>query len=138
MIDHVSPTRRSEIMRAVRSEDTRPEMLVRKAAHSLGLRFRLHVASLPGKPDLVFRKWSTVVFVNGCFWHRHQGCKKASDPKTNAEFWQKKFDANVRRDEMNHLLLSKAGWRVVVLWQCQFKTIDDAEALLRNYFPPCH
>lgn len=135
MTDHVTSVRRSEIMRAVRSKDTAPEILVRKAAYRLGLRFRLHARGLPGKPDLVFRKWATVLFVNGCFWHRHRGCKKASDPKTNIQFWQAKFTENVRRDKANYRLLKKAGWRVVVLWQCQVRTIEEAESVLKRHFP---
>lgn len=135
MVDHVSPERRAEIMRAVRGKDTAPELLVRKAAHKLGLRFRLHAQFLPGKPDLVFRKWRTVVFVNGCFWHRHSGCKKASTPKTNVAFWQKKFSDNERRDEANYRQLTELGWRVVVLWQCQVRTIEEAVAALERHFP---
>ena len=122
-------------MRAVRSKDTVPEVLVRKAAHRLGLRFRLHVKGLPGSPDLVFRKWATAMFVNGCFWHRHRGCKKSSDPKTNTRFWQAKFAENVRRDKTSYRLLKKAGWRVVVLWQCQVRTIEDAAYVLKRHFP---
>lgn len=136
MVDRISPQRRTEIMRAVRSKDTLPEILVRKAAHRLGLRFRLHAKHLPGRPDLVFRRWHTVVFVNGCFWHRHRGCKKASLPKTNVEFWQKKFAENERRDEVNYRRLAESGWRVVVLWQCQVRTIEEAVALLGRRFPP--
>lgn len=135
MVDHVSPERRTQIMRSIRSKDTGPEILVRKAAHRLGLRFRLHVKRLPGKPDLVFKKWNTVLFVNGCFWHRHPGCRKASDPKTQPQFWQKKFADNVRRDETNHRALTELGWRVVVFWQCQVRTIEEATLLLENYFP---
>lgn len=134
MVDRVSPQRRTEIMRAVRSKDTGPEILVRKAAYRLGLRFRLYAKHLPGKPDLVFRKWKTVVFVNGCFWHRHPGCKKSSIPKTNVEFWLKKFSDNVRRDEANYRKLEELGWHVVVLWQCQIRTIDEAVALLKPHF----
>lgn len=135
MVDHVTPVQRTEIMRAVRSKDTAPEVLVRRAAHSLGLRFRLHAKELPGKPDLVFKKWATVLFVNGCFWHRHPSCKKASNPKTNVQFWQDKFANNVRRDQTNYQLLEEAGWRVVVLWQCQVRTFEEAVSVLRSYFP---
>lgn len=135
MVDHVSPERRTEIMRSIRSQDTRPELLVRRAAHRLGLRFRLHAKNLPGKPDLVFKKWATVVFVNGCYWHRHAHCKKASTPKTNIEFWQEKFSANVRRDKRNYRLLRAAGWHVVVLWQCQVRTEEAAMTILKRKFP---
>lgn len=121
-------------MRAVRGKDTAPEILVRKAVHKLGLRFRLHVASMPGRPDLVLPKWRTAIFVNGCFWHRHPGCKKASIPKANAEFWRRKFANNVQRDQANYQRLAELGWKVVVLWECEFRTIEDAQELLRTYF----
>jgi DNA mismatch endonuclease (patch repair protein) len=134
MVDHVSPERRSGIMRAVRGKNSGPEILVRKAAYRLGLRFRLHVKRLPGTPDLVFRKWRTAVFVNGCFWHRHHGCKKSSFPKTNGEFWRKKFSDNVHRDATNYRRLTALGWKVVVLWQCQVRTVDEAVVLLRQHF----
>lgn len=134
MTDRVSPERRTEIMRAVRSKNTLPEIIVRRAAYRLGLRFRLYAKELPGKPDLVFPKWRTVIFVNGCFWHRHPGCSKASTPKTNVEFWQKKFADNLRRDEANHKRLEELGWRVVVLWQCQVRTIENTVELLSQYF----
>lgn len=134
MADHVPPARRTEIMRAIKGKHTAPEIVVRKAAHKLGLRFRLHVKRLPGKPDLVFPKWRTVVFVNGCFWHRHPGCKKTSTPKTNIEFWEKKFANNVLRDETNYRLLEEQGWRVIVLWQCQIHTMKDAIVELVHHF----
>ena len=101
MVDHVDAAKRSAIMRAVASKDTTPERIVRSAAHRLGLRFRLHKKELPGKPDLVFPKWRTVVFVHGCFWHRHEGCSKAATPKTNIEFWETKFEKNQERDRRN-------------------------------------
>lgn len=134
MVDHVSSEKRTEIMRAVRSKGTAPEILVRKVAHRLGLRFRLHVKDLPGKPDLLFPRWNTALFVNGCFWHRHRNCKKASTPRTNTEFWKNKFDDNVLRDKRNYRLLKKAGWRVVVLWQCQIRTVEEVDAILKSYF----
>ncbi len=135
-MDRVTKERRSEIMRSIRSKDTSPEILVRKAAYRLGLRFRLHSKSLPGKPDLTLLKWRTVIFVNGCFWHRHKGCKKASLPKTNVAFWRKKFQENVRRDKAVERELEKLGWRVVVLWQCQFRSVEDAVELLKPHFRP--
>ena len=127
--------RRSAIMRAVRGKDTTPEVIVRRAAHRVGLRFRLHVKELPGRPDLVLPRWRTAVFVNGCFWHRHQGCRKATVPKSNAEFWARKFNANVRRDQSNCRDLEAMGWRVVVLWQCEVRTIEAAMEALRSHFP---
>lgn len=133
MTDHVSPDRRSAIMSAVRGKHTAPELLVRSAAHKLGLRFRLH-GDLPGRPDLVLPKWRTVIFVYGCFWHRHRGCKKASNPKSNTAFWKAKFRKNVHRDKANYKLLRKAGWRVLILWQCQVKTEEMARKRLKPNF----
>jgi len=134
MMDIVSPERRSQIMRAICRENTAPEMLVRKAAHRLGLRFRLHVKPLPGRPDLVLPKWRTVIFVNGCFWHRHPGCKRTTIPKSNTEFWQRKFAANVQRDQINYARLEESGWRVLIVWQCQIRSVEDAMNILKPYF----
>lgn len=134
MVDRVAPEKRSEIMRAVPSRHSRPEKLVRSAAHRLGLRFRLHVKQLPGTPDLVFPRWKTVVFVNGCYWHQHTGCPKARSPKSNEEFWAAKFKRNVERDAENYDQLRTQGWRVVVIWQCQIKTLDKAMKLIHKKF----
>lgn len=134
MADHVPTEKRSEIMRAVRGKDTRPERLVRSAAHRLGLRFRLHDPRLPGRPDMVLRRWKTVIFINGCYWHRHRGCRKATTPKSNVEFWEAKFAGNQKRDQRNYRQLAKLGWRVVVLWQCEVESIDEAMARLRALF----
>lgn len=134
MVDHVDRRKRSEMMRAVKGKNTSTEMIVRSAAHRLGLRFRLHRADLPGKPDLVFPKWRTVVFVNGCFWHRHRGCKKASMPKSNVVFWKKKFDNNVARDSANKEMLHALGWRVETIWQCEANTVAAATSALRTIF----
>jgi DNA mismatch endonuclease (patch repair protein) len=134
MIDHVSKSKRTEIMRAVASKDTKPERIVRSAAHRLGLRFRLHKKELPGKPDLVFPKWKIAAFVHGCFWHRHSRCKKTTTPKTNTAFWKEKFRKNVVRDKKNIEELERLGWRVIVIWQCQLKDIDAAMNLLAEKF----
>ena len=135
MVDHVSKVRRSAIMSAVRGKNTAPEILVRKAAHRLGLRFRIHDRRLPGRPDLVLPKWKTVVFVNGCFWHRHPGCKKTTTPKSNAAFWRQKFRENVQRDDKNYALLTGLGWRIIILWQCEVLTLEMASDALRRLFP---
>lgn len=121
-------------MRAVPSRHSRPERLVRSAAHRLGLRFRLHVKELPGTPDLVFPRWGTVLFVNGCYWHQHIDCPKARLPKSNKEFWSTKFEKNVARDLRNYAQLKRRGWRVVVIWQCQITTLDKTMKLLRRKF----
>lgn len=137
MTDHVSPALRSKMMSAVRGKDTGPEVAVRKAAHRLGLRFRLHGQHLPGRPDLVLPKWKTVVFVNGCFWHGHKGCGRAKLPKSRVDFWRRKRRENLRRDKTHHARLAETGWRVVILWECQLgrpATIERATQLLQAEF----
>lgn len=120
-MDTISQAQRSLVMSRVRSKDTGPEMLVRHHLHALGFRYSLHSQKLPGHPDIVLRKWHTVIFVNGCFWHRHEGCRLARMPKSNVEFWQTKFERNVKRDRKEHAELEKAGWRVIVIWECEVK-----------------
>jgi DNA mismatch endonuclease (patch repair protein) len=110
---------RSAIMRAVPQSNTSPEVSVRRILHGLGLRFSLHRRDLPGTPDIVLARHRTVVFVNGCFWHRHPGCRKATKPKNRAEFWAEKFQQNVERDARNEALLVAEGWRVLTIWECQ-------------------
>ena len=109
-------------MAAVGSKDTEPELKLRKMLHALGYRYRLHDARLPGKPDIVFARRRAAVFVNGCFWHRHEGCRYATTPKTDTDFWQSKFEANKARDKRNIVALKRLGWRVAVVWQCQLKS----------------
>lgn len=106
-------------MSRIKGENTTPELVVRRRAHALGFRFRLHRRDLPGTPDLVFPKFRKVIFVHGCFWHRHAGCKMASTPKIRAAFWQTKFDANVKRDARKEAQLRTLGWDVLVIWECQ-------------------
>jgi DNA mismatch endonuclease (patch repair protein) len=118
-VDIMSPEKRSALMSRIRAKDTRPEYAVRKIAHSLGYRYRLHVKELPGTPDLVFRRFRKVVFVNGCFWHRHNCRQGRSFPKTNREFWTTKFQENRKRDKKKRAELRRLGWDVLVLWQCQ-------------------
>lgn len=108
-------------MSAVKSKDTKPEILVRKGLHAAGYRFRLHVKDLPGNPDIVLPKYKIVIFVNGCFWHRHHGCKYASTPASNADFWKAKFEANIARDKRNYTQLEKLGWKVIVIWECEIR-----------------
>ncbi|MER9144642.1 very short patch repair endonuclease [Mesorhizobium sp. M0871] len=117
-------------MRRVKGKDTLPEMRVRRVAHALGYRFRLHPCDLPGKPDLVFRKHHVVVFVHGCFWHRHPGCKKAGMPKSKTEFWEAKFNRNVCRDRENVAELERMGWKVRVLWECETKDPNHLPELI--------
>jgi len=119
MTDIVDTKRRSELMAGIGSRDTAPELAVRRIAHRMGLRFRLHRKDLPGRPDLVFPKHRLAVFVHGCFWHRHEGCPRASVPKTRTAFWTAKFAANVMRDARQEAALRALGWRVSVIWQCE-------------------
>ena len=122
-MDSVTKTKRSEIMSKVRNKDTRPEMIVRRLVHGLGFRYRLHCSDLPGKPDLVFSKKRKIIFVHGCFWHRHEGCKLARMPKTRIDFWQRKLTNNKERDKENVQKLQAAGWDVLVVWECETKDI---------------
>src|SRR5436305_2098230 len=108
-------------MSRIRGADTKPELLVRSALHRAGFRFRLRSRMLPGKPDIVLAKYRTVIFVHGCFWHRHAACKLAYTPKTRMEFWRAKFHGNVQRDRKNVVALTKRGWRVITVWQCEIK-----------------
>lgn len=117
-MDHVTRSQRSAIMSKVQSKDTLPEMKVRKALHKMGVRYRLHRKDLPGSPDIVMRSRGRVIFVHGCFWHRH-GCRKSTMPKTNVDFWLSKFERNVERDQQNIAQLRAMGWAVDVIWQCE-------------------
>lgn len=123
-------------MSRVKSRDTGPEIKVRKAAHAMGLRFRLHRKDLPGTPDLVFPRRKVAMFVHGCFWHRHEGCKKTTDPKSRIEFWQEKFALNIARDRRNAADLEALGWRVSVVWQCETTDAGRLEEILRNVSKP--
>ena len=118
MVDVVKPEVRSRMMSRIRGRNTRPELVLRKALHRDGFRFRLNVKGLPGSPDIVLPKWKTVLFVHGCYWHRHHGCPKATTPSSNVEFWTDKFRQNVERDARNIHDLLEAGWRVGVVWEC--------------------
>lgn len=118
-MDTISSERRSDNMSRIRSRDTTPEMTVRRLAHGLGFRYRLHVATLPGKPDLVFPRLRRIIEVRGCFWHRHQGCIDSHIPKTRVAYWSPKLTKNQQRDEANERTLRRLGWRVLVVWECQ-------------------
>lgn len=129
MTDIVSKNKRSEMMSGISSKNTQPELTVRKVLHKAGYRFRLHYKALPGKPDLVLPKYKLSIFVHGCFWHRHIGCKYAYQPKTRIEFWEKKFNANVTRDKKNIANLTNGGWRVLIIWECFIKKADSSELI---------
>lgn len=118
-MDSLTPERRSWNMSRIKGGNTKPERLVRSLLHRMGYRFRLHRKDLPGRPDIVLPKYRRVVLVHGCYWHRHPGCRLAYTPKSNLEFWQAKFNENVRRDERQNRQLSELGWRVVTVWECE-------------------
>ena len=118
MVDNVDRMTRSRIMSRVGTRSTGPERALRRGVHGRGLRFRLHVKGLPGTPDLVFPRFQAVCFVHGCFWHRHAGCSRATEPGTRIEFWREKFRGNVERDQRTKQELLDAGWRVAVVWEC--------------------
>lgn len=121
MADVHTPEQRSYNMSRIHSKNTKPEELVRKFLFSQGFRYRKNDARLPGKPDIVLPKYKTVVFVNGCFWHGHEGCRYFVWPKNNAEFWKEKITGNIQRDKRNHHLLEEQGWRVIEIWECELK-----------------
>lgn len=132
MTDIVSRKVRSRMMSGIRGKDTRPEMIVRRSLHSAGFRYRLHVRTLPGSPDIVLPRYKTVVFVHGCFWHRHSGCRYATTPATRKEFWKQKFESNIRRDGDACNQLVKTGWCVLVVWECGLR--GDRTLLLSKLF----
>lgn len=121
-MDRLSREKRSWNMSRIRGRDTQPELVVRSMLHKMGYRFRLHSSLLPGKPDIVLPRYKTVIFVHGCFWHRHPGCKYAYHPKSRQEFWEKKFQQNIERHRVVNTKLETLSWHVVVIWECE--TID--------------
>ena len=125
---------RSRNMSAIKSKNTKPEIKVRKVLHSMGYRFRLHSKDLPGSPDILLPKYKTVIFVHGCFWHRHENCKYASTPKTRKEFWENKFRANVKRDLEIQEKIKILDWRSVVIWECETKNIENLRDKIIDVF----
>ena len=128
-MDPLAEQHRSWNMGRIRSTDTLPELAVRSILHRLGFRFRVHCRELPGKPDILLPKYRTAVFIHGCYWHRHPGCKKATTPKTNRTFWLSKFKANITRDKRNQAKLVELGWSVITIWECEILK-DPVEASL--------
>ena len=126
MTDKISPEQRSHTMRAVKSKDTKPEMIVRRLLHRLGYRFRLHRKDLPGKPDIVLPRHRKVILVHGCFWHGHPGCRQATRPASNVAYWRDKIDGNIARDLRHQRELAILGWQTLILWECATR---DADAL---------
>ena len=134
MADIKSKEERSRNMAAIKGKDTKPEMIVRKYIFSKGLRYRIHVKSLPGNPDIVLPKYKTVVFINGCFWHGHDACKYFRLPKSNIEFWDTKIKNNKNRDIINEERLKEAGWKVIRIWECEIKKVKDREKILETLY----
>ena len=131
---HKISEQRSRNMSAIKSKNTKPEIKVRKILHSMGYRFRLHSKDLPGSPDIVLPKYKTVIFVHGCFWHRHENCKYASTPKTRKEFWNKKFTENKKRDSEIQEKIKILDWRSVVIWECETKNIENLRDKIIDVF----
>ncbi|WP_426991901.1 very short patch repair endonuclease [Methylomonas sp. CM2] len=127
MSDTLSKEDRVKCMKSVRSKDTKPEIIVRRLVFGLGYRYRLHRKDLPGCPDLVFPRYKKVIFVHGCFWHVHEGCKHAKTPTSNVDYWSFKLERNKSRDALNQAALLAAGWRFMIVWECEVKSIDLAE-----------
>lgn len=133
MTDTITKAERSKVMSKVRSRDTKPEWILRCGLHRLGFRYRLGNTKMPGRPDLVFPKFHAAVFVHGCYWHRHPGCKNATTPKSNVAFWEEKFARNVARDRRTQQTLEALGWRVLVVWECELakETVDTIQRVAR-------
>lgn len=129
LMDIVSPETRSRMMAGIKGKNTRPELAVRSLVHGMGFRYRLHRKDLPGSPDLVFPRLKKVIFVHGCFWHRHPGCRFAYTPKSNSQFWLDKLEGNIRRDGQAVMALEALGWQVLIVWECE---VSDLPALTRK------
>ena len=127
MTDSLTAKQRSRNMAAIRWKDTKPELTVRRYLHRRGYRYSLHRKALPGRPDIVLPKWNTLIFVNGCYWHRHRGCALASTPKSNVSFWEAKFKGNVERDKNNLEALAILGWKVITVWECEVRNNSFTE-----------
>ncbi len=120
-------------MARIRGKDTKPEMAVRRLLHGLGYRYRLHAGDLPGRPDIVFRTRRKAVFVHGCFWHQHEGCRQATTPKVRTTYWQRKFEANRARDKASMAALERMDWKALVVWECETRAIDTLSAKLIEF-----
>lgn len=135
-MDHLSKEKRSANMAKIKSSNTKPELRVRSLLHKLGFRFRLSRNDLPGKPDLVLPKYKIAIFVHGCFWHSHEGCKKSHLPASNIEYWESKLSRNKKRDATSQHCLESLGWKVVIIWECETKKNDELEKILMDRIQP--
>lgn len=129
MTDIVDSQTRSRMMAGIRGKDTKPELALRRSLHALGFRYRLHSKGIPGKPDIVLPKYKAVIFVHGCFWHRHPGCRYASMPTTRPDFWMAKFAVNINRDIETKAALLRSGWRVGIVWECCLRNAAGVTAV---------
>lgn len=132
-MDTLTKSERSRRMALIRGKDTKPEIAVRKLIHSMGYRYRLHRADIPGKPDLVFGPRRKVIFIHGCFWHCHSGCKNARMPKSKIEFWKPKLESNAKRDKRVRWLLRKQGWKTMTIWECEVKDERRLRSAVRKF-----
>ena len=135
-MDKLTPERRSANMSRIRSRDTSPEMIVRRLVHRMGYRYRLHVASLAGKPDIVFPRLKKIIEVRGCFWHQHAGCIDSHIPKSRRQYWEPKLERNRCRDQVNGLELRRLGWKVCVVWECETKVMEKLSSRLKRFLSP--
>jgi DNA mismatch endonuclease, patch repair protein len=138
LMDIVSPEKRSRMMAGIKGKNTKPEMVVRKLVHGMGFRFRLHRKDLPGSPDLVFPRLKRVIFVHGCFWHRHPGCRLAYTPKSNTQFWLDKLAANTSRDARAMMALDALGWGVLIVWECEVSNLPALAQKLNSFLAAEH
>ncbi|WP_256549230.1 very short patch repair endonuclease [Phenylobacterium sp. LH3H17] len=136
LVDHLTPAQRSAHMGRIRRADTKPEWIVRRMLHALGYRFRLQWAAAPGRPDVAFPGRRKIIFVHGCFWHQHAGCRNATMPRTRTEFWQEKFARNRERDMRDLVRAEAGGWTVLVVWECETKAKAGLEARLVEFLGP--
>ncbi|WP_150767746.1 very short patch repair endonuclease [Pseudomonas fluorescens] len=139
-MDIVDKNTRSRMMSSIRGKNTKPEIIIRKLLHSHGFRFRIHQKALPGKPDIVLKKYRTCLLINGCFWHRHPGCALATNPKTHIDFWIEKFKRTIERDTLNIRKLETLGWHVLIIWECEISSYQSnfyelAKQIKSNTFP---
>ena len=137
-MDSLSKEQRSWNMSRIRNRDTKPELIVRSLLHKKGYRFRVHRKDLPGRPDIVLPRLKKIIFVHGCFWHRHDGCRYAYTPKSRVDFWQDKFKQNIKRDKEVQDALFQLGWQVYTIWECEIKNLDLLEKIVNNIFSNNH
>jgi len=132
-MDTLAPNQRSKLMSRIKGKNTSPELIVRRLVYSMGYRYRLHAKDLPGKPDLVFRPQKKVIFVHGCFWHQHKGCKYSHIPKSNLAYWKPKLQRTLNRDKAHNKKLKKEGWDILVLWDCEIKNLKNSKKRIKQF-----